>query len=113
MDSASAFVRAADTALLSTLGAMTTTTSNDVPDSVGLLVFASSTAFHVPLRKASLKVHSTTLYACVCMYVCASVYVYVYVCVCVCMCVYAHVLVYVSVLSCLYSLFACVFLVYN
>ena len=51
-----AFVRAVDSAVLSTLGALTSIRDNDIPKSTGLIVFASSTAFFVPLRKAAMKV---------------------------------------------------------
>jgi hypothetical protein len=55
---ASLFVRAVDSAVLSTIGAFASVRSDhdDFPSSSGLVVFASSTAFFVPLRKASMHV---------------------------------------------------------
>ena len=51
--SANLFVRAVDSAVLSTIGSYASIRGNDFPDASSLIVFASSTAFVVPLRKAS------------------------------------------------------------
>ncbi len=54
--SASLFVRAVDSAVLSTIGSYASIRDNDFPSTSSLIVFASSTAFVVPLRKASMHV---------------------------------------------------------
>ncbi len=54
--SANLFVRAVDSAVLSTIGSYASIRGNDFPDASSLIVFASSTAFVVPLRKASMHV---------------------------------------------------------
>ncbi len=54
--SANLFVRAVDSAVLSTIGSYASIRGNDFPDASSLIVFASSTAFVMPLRKASMHV---------------------------------------------------------
>ena len=62
--SANLFVRAVDSAVLSTIGSYASIRGNDFPDASSLIVFASSTAFVVPLRKASMHVGAAVSLPC-------------------------------------------------